>query len=235
MDVRTDPPFTLPDCTLLPAAPIEEFDEMAALTSRVLDAPAASVNLVDRDQQIFPGAVGLNERMTRERSSPIAYSFCQYVVMWAEPLIVPDARKHPVLCDNPAIVENQVVAYAGMPLRDLRGQVVGSLCVFDPQPRMWTGSQVETLRQLAIVCSSQLQLVESKARAAVLGERDRMAHALHERVARELLGLSMLLGSARSQASGPLAPLMDTALTSVDTALSNLRASVYDRSIESES
>jgi GAF domain-containing protein len=231
VDELSAPPFVLPECTLLPAVPIVDFDEMAALTCRVMDVPAAQVNLVDRTQQVFPGAAGLDAAKMRERTTPIAYSFCQYVVMWAEPLVVPDAREHPMLRDNPGISENGVVAYAGMPLRDLQDTVVGTLCVFDDHRRDWTDAQVETLRQLAIVCSAQLQLVESKAKAAVLDERDRMALDLHESVARELLGLSMMLGSARSQAQGgPVAHLMDTAMSSVDTALSNLRASVYDRS-----
>ena len=230
VDVLADPPFALPECTLLPAVAVAEFDEMAALTCRVLGAPAAQVNLVDREHQVFPGAFGVDEEANRRRSSPIAYSFCQYVVRWAEPLIVPDAREHPLLKDNPAIVENKVVAYAGMPLRDLDDRVIGSLCVFDSRPREWTDAQIETLRQLAIVCNAQLQLVESKAHAAVLDERDRMALQLHDRVAGELLTLSMCLGSARSQSDGPLARLMDDAMTSVDTALRNLRASVFDRS-----
>ncbi len=199
---------------------------MAALTRRVLDAPAASVTLVDPDRQVFPGAAGLNEVMTAERETPLPFSFCQHVVTWAEPLIVTDARVHPLLSENPAIVANQVVAYAGMPLRDLRGVVIGSLCVFDPAPRAWTDVQVETLRQLAVVCSAQLQLVESKQRSAVLAERERAASALNESVAHELLGLSMVLGSARSQTAGPVARLMDSAIGSVDTALTNLRSSV---------
>ena len=230
VDATTDPPYALPERTLLPPQAVEEFDQMAALTCRVVDAPSAQVNLVDRRNQVFPGAAGISEQANLERSAPLAYSFCQYVVQWGEPLIVPDAREHPVLKDNPTIVENQVVAYAGMPLRDLNDRVIGSLCVFDATPRDWTDAQIETLRQLAIVCSAQLQLVESKARTAVLDEQDRMALYLQEGVARELLALSMVLGSARSQAQGsPVARLLDNAMASVDTALSNLRTSAYDR------
>lgn len=229
MDVLTDPPFALPECTLLPAAPVEEFDQMAALTRRVIDAPTATVTLVDQQSQIFPGAAGLNELQTALRSEPRAFSFCQYVVTWAEPLIVEDAREHPLLRDNPAIVQNNVIAYAGMPLRDLQDRVIGSLCVLDSRPRQWSAEQIETLRQLSIVCSAQLQLVESKARAAVLDDRDRMAVDLRESVVRELLELSLLLGNARSQAGGPVASLMDDALRTVDRALSELRVSIYGR------
>ena len=229
MNDEIEAPFSLPECTLLPAEAVAEFDQMAALTRRVLGVPTATVTLVDRTSQVYPGAAGLAPALDSARTTPLAYSYCQYVVIHAAPLVVADARTHPLLAGSPAITENKVVAYAGMPLHDLAGRVVGSLCAIDSRPRTWTDTQVETLRDLAVACSAQLQLVESKQRAAVLDERDRIALGLHDRVARQLLSLSMTLGNARSQSSGQMALLMDTALGSVDTALANLRTSVYDR------
>ena len=234
MNDGIEAPFPLPECTLLPAEAVAEFDQLAALTRRVLGVPTATVTLVDRTSQIYPGAAGLAPALDSARSTPLAYSYCQYVVVQAAPLVVADARLHPLLASSPAITENQVVAYAGMPLRDLAGRVVGSLCAIDSRPRTWTDTQIETLRDLAVACSAQLQLVESKQQAAVLDERDRIATGLHERVARELLSLSMTLGNARSQSSGPIATLMDAALDSVDTALANLRTSVYDQHRDAE-
>jgi GAF domain-containing protein len=236
VDAATGTPSALPEHTLLPPQAVAEFDEMAALTRRVLGVPTATVTLVDRRAQIYPGAAGLAPVLDAARQTPLEYSYCQYVVASAEPLVVSDARTHPLLAESPAISENHVIAYAGMPLRDLNDRVIGSLCAIDAEPREWTDTQIETLRQLAIACSAQLQLVESKARAAVLGEQDRMALDLQESVARELLALSMVLSSARSQAQGnPVAGLLDNALTSVDTALTNLRTSVYDRHADARS
>ena len=219
----------LPACTLLPARAIPEFDEMASLTCRVLGVPTATVTLVDTQRQVWPGAQGLRPDLEAARSTPLTHSFCQFVVASAEPLVVADAREDPRLAGSPAITENQVIAYAGMPLRDLAGNVVGSLCAIDREPVAWTSEQVETLRQLALVCSAQLQLAEAMARSAVLAERDRVALELHEKVARALIGVTMMLGSARSQASGQMVSLVDDAIAGLDLALTNLRTSLYAR------
>ena len=41
------------------------------------------------------------------------------------------------------------MAYAGIPLHDGAGNVLGVLCVFDGEPRVWTEGEIGTLRTLA--------------------------------------------------------------------------------------
>ena len=54
-------------------------------------------------------------------------------------MVLPDARLHPALRDNLAVPELGVVAYAGMPLTDLEGRVLGSLCAIDDKPHSESG------------------------------------------------------------------------------------------------
>jgi GAF domain-containing protein len=233
VDVTADPPFPLPEHTLLPAEAVEEFDQMAALTRRVLGVPTATVTLVDQNAQIYPGAAGLAPALDAARQTPLPYSYCQFVVTFAEPLVVSDARTHPLLADSPAITENKVIAYAGMPLRDTDNQVIGSLCAIDSEPREWTTEQLETLADLATAVSAQLQRVQLHSRAAVLADRDRIAGTLNERALRELLGLSMRLGSIRSQVSGSaVGAQVDQAMSTLDGALNDIRGTVYGRSVD---
>src|SRR5215207_7764489 len=86
-----------------PARPA--FDRLASLAARVLHAPVALVSFVEEERQFFGGAIGLAEPWATRRETPRSHSFCQYVVESGEPLIVADARKHPLLHDNPAISE----------------------------------------------------------------------------------------------------------------------------------
>ncbi|WP_308444764.1 GAF domain-containing protein [Streptomyces nojiriensis] len=48
-----------------------------------------------------------------------------------QPLVVPDARADERLRTHPAVTDLGVIAYAGMPLTDTDGLVVGSLCAID--------------------------------------------------------------------------------------------------------
>ena len=134
--------------------------QMQALAERVrrwVGAPVALVSLVQPDRQVFPGMVGLPEPWASTRSTPLTHSFCQYVVMSAEPLIVTDAREHPLLRDNRAVHDLGVVAYAGMPLI-AEGSVLGSLCAIDTRPREWSDDELTALRDLADACSTELRL-----------------------------------------------------------------------------
>ena len=136
-------------------------DRLTRLAARLLGAPTALVTLVDAERQLHAsmvGSVGVDEGAAGRRELPIARSFCRHVVASAEPLVVEDARVHPLLRDNPAVTEGGVVAYAGMPLTTAAGHVLGSLCVIDGEPRRWTAEEIETLGDLAAAVSARLEL-----------------------------------------------------------------------------
>ncbi|MGW4502009.1 GAF domain-containing SpoIIE family protein phosphatase [Micromonospora sp. NPDC004336] len=144
--------------TGLTAAPDEAFDRFARLVGDLLDVPVALVSLVDADRQFFPGEVGLSQPWAALRQTPLTHSFCRQVVDLGTPMALPDARLDPLDRDNLAGPELGVVAYAGMPLTDLEGRVLGSLCAIDDKPRDWTADHLRTLADLAAACSSELRL-----------------------------------------------------------------------------
>ncbi|MGS2614818.1 SpoIIE family protein phosphatase [Micromonospora sp. LZ34] len=177
------------DETGLAAAPDEAFDRFARLVGDLLDVPVALVSLVSADRQFFPGAVGLPEPWGTRRQTPLSHSLCQHVVDLETPMVLPDARLHPRVRDNLAVPDLGVVAYAGMPLTDLQGRVLGALCAIDSKPRDWTPGQLRTLADLAAACSSELRL-----RIALDGAEQarRRAEEAHDRLAL-LAGLSETL------------------------------------------
>ena len=142
--------------------PVEErFDRITRLASAVLGVPVAMVSLVDDHRQFFKSQHGLPEPWASRRETPLSHSFCQHVVSHAAPLIVSDAREHPLVRDNPAINEMGVVAYAGIPIQASNGQVLGSFCAIDTLPHAWTESEIDTLRQLGELLRTELQLREA--------------------------------------------------------------------------
>ena len=136
----------------------EAFDRLTRLASSVLQAPVALVSLVDVDRQFFKSCVGLPEPASSTRSTPLEYSFCQHAIASGEPLVVTDAREHPLVRGNPAIREFGVVAYAGIPLLTDDGHALGTLCVLDAVPRAWTEHEVRTLRDLAGAAMTEISL-----------------------------------------------------------------------------
>jgi GAF domain-containing protein len=86
------------------------------MAAKVLKVPVALMSLVDADRQFFKSQVGLPDEWAQERETPLSHSFCQYVAGSNEPLIIGDAREYPLVCDNLAVRDLNVVAYAGVPL-----------------------------------------------------------------------------------------------------------------------
>lgn len=143
---------------LLDSPPTEAFDRLTELVRRVLAVPVALISLVDEDRQFFKSQVGLPEPWATQRETPLSHSFCQYAVRSHEPLVVPDAREHPVLRNNLAIPELGVVAYAGIPLITDEGHAFGSLCAMDTQPRFWTSEQIALLTDLAKMTVTEMKV-----------------------------------------------------------------------------
>jgi GAF domain-containing protein len=151
----------LRDTRLLDSAPDPSFDRHVRLAAELLNAPIALVSLVDEDRQFLKSCIGIEEPLATDRETPLSHSFCQHAVAQRQPLIVEDAREHPVLKHNPAVEESGTIAYAGVPLIDGAGHALGTLCVIDSRPRQWTKHQVELLADLAASVVSEITLARS--------------------------------------------------------------------------
>ena len=138
---------------LLDTPPEEEFDRFTRLAARLVGAPITLVSLVDDRRQFFKSAVGMTQAEPR-----LSHSFCKHVVAEAAPLIVSDAREHPLLHANLAVTELGVVAYLGMPLVSGDGHALGSFCAVDMAPRQWREEDVAAMRELASLVMERIEL-----------------------------------------------------------------------------
>src|SRR5687768_10706789 len=94
---------------LLDSPAEEAFDRLTRLAISILRIPVSLVSIVDRDRQFFKSAGGLPAKVADARQTPLTHSFCQHVVGSGEPLIISDARQHPLVRDNLAIDELGVI------------------------------------------------------------------------------------------------------------------------------
>jgi hypothetical protein len=122
---------------------------LTRLAARALGAPVALMSLVVEDRQFFAGSWGLPEPWHTERGTTLLHSFCQHVVVSKQPLLISDARDHPLVKGNLAIEDLDVIAYAGVPLVNEDGHTLGSFCVIDHEPRQWRAEDVDTLYDFA--------------------------------------------------------------------------------------
>ena len=166
-----------------------------------LGVPVSLVSLVQHDQQVFPGMCGLPDPWASRRATPLSHSFCQHVVTTGEPLVVEDARLAPLVRDNLATTEIGVVGYAGSPLTDDHGHVLGSLCAIDTEPRRWTERELAILHDIATYCSNELRLRLARLDAELERERrDAIDAELQIALTRsqQLLSVAEVLNACRS-------------------------------------
>jgi GAF domain-containing protein len=137
---------------------------------------------VDEERQFIMSAVGLHDPWATQREMPLAHSFCPYLVESGEPLIIADAREHPLHHDHLAIAAMGFVAYAGMPLTTPNGQRIGSLCVVDVVPRIWAEAEIALLRDLSALANTEIKLLvdtlERTQAEIALAEREAMLRSI---------------------------------------------------------
>ena len=131
-------------------------DRLTAMATQMLPAPVALVSLVDSDRQWFASRVGLPTQWTAARQTPLTHSFCQYVADTGEPLVVADARTDALLRDSPAISELGIARIRRVGAAGPGGEVLGTFCVADRQPRRWTDRELRLVDHLAAVAASEV-------------------------------------------------------------------------------
>jgi diguanylate cyclase (GGDEF)-like protein len=141
---------------LLDTLPEEKFDRVTRLACRTFNVPIATVSLVDRERQWFKSKQGL-EACETSRS----LSICGHAILNEAQLVVPDAALHPYFADNPLVTGDPFIRfYAGQPVHGPDGSRVGTLCIIDRQPRLFTPEDGVILADLGAMVDRELSLIE---------------------------------------------------------------------------
>lgn len=125
----------------------ERFDRITRLACRSLSMPMAYITVLDRDRAWWPSAAGFPPGSPS--SAPRQETLCDTTQGLGDTLVVEDVREDPRFADLPMVVAGMLVSYAGVPLCDSMGHVLGSLCVSDTTPRHLDADDLDTLTDLA--------------------------------------------------------------------------------------
>ena len=145
---------------------VEALRPIVRLASRALRVPVAQINVLTADSQV-PVVACAPPALGDSFDNPVGLeaSYCQHVVASGQPLLVSDARIHPLVRDNLATTQSGIVAYAGVPLHapaalgpGMGGRVLGTICVVDFAPREWSEDDVLLLTDLATAVTAELEL-----------------------------------------------------------------------------
>jgi len=137
---------TLQEYRILDSGRDARFEEFAAEVAAVCATPIATITFVDAARQWFKAAVGIPVEQTDREAA-----FCAHTILDPDRvLVVEDATLDPRFANNPMVVgEPHLVSYAGAPMVAPDGTVIGTVCVMDYEPRVYTTAQLAVLRRVA--------------------------------------------------------------------------------------
>jgi len=134
------------DYKILDTPPEKELDDLANIASLACGVPISLLTLVDDKRQWFKSKKGLSVSETLREDS-----FCQHALHNPdEILVVNDSWEDDRFKDNVLVLSDPHIRfYAGAPLVTPTGNVLGTLCVIDREPRELTDDQKSILKILS--------------------------------------------------------------------------------------
>ena len=145
---------------ILDSLPEQGYEDVTELASFICGTPIALINFIDRDRQFFKSERGLGTREV-----PREHSICANTLATARTLVIEDALADPRFKDNPYVVGNPNIRfYAGAPIVEKGGHILGTVCVIDTKPRVLSEKQVSGLEVLARQVMSLLEQRKTIAR-----------------------------------------------------------------------
>jgi sigma-B regulation protein RsbU (phosphoserine phosphatase) len=139
---------------VLDTPPDGAFDRITALAARHFDVPIAIVTVVDTDRIWFKSRHGIEaSEIGRDPG------LCASAILQSEPWIVEDAASDPRTIANPLVAgEMGLGFYAGAPLTTHDGHNLGTLCIIDQKPRVFSSTDADVLAQMSAVVMDELEL-----------------------------------------------------------------------------
>ncbi len=132
---------SIQDYNLLDTLPEDDYDNITNLAASICEVPISLVTVLDTDRNFFKSHYGIPFS-----ESPRDISFCGHAILdEGEIFIVEDARKDLRFMENPIVADLQAIFYAGVRLVNKEGYPLGTLCVFDKEPRKLTNGQKKAL------------------------------------------------------------------------------------------
>ncbi len=121
-----------------------DFDNITQLIATICEVPISLITLLDADRNFFKSHYGINFNQ-----SPRNISFCGHALLNDDEIfIIEDARKDERFKENPIVLSEKIIFYAGVPLINPNGFKLGTLCLYDNKPRTLTEIQITSLKTL---------------------------------------------------------------------------------------
>jgi PAS domain S-box-containing protein len=147
----------LHEAALLDVPPPADLQRLTTLLARQLNAPMATVTIVDADRQYFLASIGLPESLAATRQTPLPGAFCKHVLLDGAPLLIPNVAAAEQFAHYEMIRLANVGCYLGAPITTSDGTRVGAMCVMAHEPRDWGEDEVAVVQDYANLAADLIE------------------------------------------------------------------------------
>jgi diguanylate cyclase (GGDEF)-like protein len=133
--------------------------------SRMFEVPIAAAYARLSQKELFAAHVSL-EGPPPDFQISQQWTFLQQVMIAGEPLIVPDARNHPIYGDQPLVQRGVIRGFAGTPLLTAAGETTGALCIIDTGVLRFGVHELDALQTVVDGIGHELERRSRSRRAA---------------------------------------------------------------------
>jgi GAF domain-containing protein len=120
-------------------------EAVAARSADHLNAPVSLVSVILDRAQFILGGHGVSGWIAEALGTPAEWALCTHTVLAGHPYCIIDGTADPEHADNPLWDMAGIRSYAGVPLTDDSGHVLGAHCVIDVAPRTFTDHDIAVL------------------------------------------------------------------------------------------
>ena len=121
-------------------------NSLALLATQIFDVPIALVAIVESNKVIYKGNVGMESITEAARE----VSLCSLAILNNDVTVFQNALEEKCLGRNPLVTGNfHLRFYAGAPLKTDDGYNIGTICLVDKKPRIFSSDDCLKLEGLA--------------------------------------------------------------------------------------
>lgn len=160
---------------ILDTPPDFGLDGMTRLAAHVFGVPISLVTFVDSERIWFKSHFGLEEQEV-----PLEPGFCASAILTDDLYLVEDASVDVKSKDNSLVTGKEGIRfYAGMPLKTKEGFNLGTFCIMDRKPRVFSEAEKEILVNISELVLNHLEL-RQEARIAVKHQHQILNTTAHD-------------------------------------------------------
>lgn len=139
---------------VLDTPPDGSFDRITKLASTIFRVPIAIISLVDTDRIWFKSHYGLTVNQINRDPG-----LCASAILSNDPYVVENAIDDPRTLANPLVAGDFGLRfYAAAPLQTDDNYNLGTLCILDKEPRTFSESEKEILKQLSEIVMDEMEM-----------------------------------------------------------------------------